>query len=59
MVRHGLMVVGRGFAGKSSIIKALQKAYKKIREEPYFEPVQIYYINPKSLIQSQLYGNFD
>ena len=59
MVRHGLMVVGRGYAGKSSIIKCLQRAYSKIKDEPYFEPVQIYYINPKSLISSQLYGNFD
>ena len=33
------MVVGRAFAGKSSIIKVLQSAYEKVKDEPYFEPV--------------------
>lgn len=53
------MVVGRAFAGKSSIIKVLQSAYEKVKDEPYFEPVQTTYINPKSVTSTQLYGNFD
>ena len=59
IVRHGLMVVGQAFAGKSSIIKVLQKAFAHIKDNPNFVPVHTFIMNPKSLKLTQLYGVFD
>ena len=36
IVRHGLMVVGHAFAGKSSILNVLAKAFNNIKEDPNF-----------------------
>ena len=36
MVRHGLMVVGDPYAGKSSVIKVLQQAMSMIKGDPKF-----------------------
>ena len=59
MVRHGLMVVGDPFAGKSSIIKTLQEAMSMIKDDPKFVNVLTFFVNPKSITQNQLYGVFD
>jgi len=59
MVRHGLMVVGDPYAGKSSIIKVLQDAMSAIKNDPKFVNVLTYFCNPKSITQNQLYGVFD
>jgi dynein heavy chain len=60
MVRHGLMVVGDPYAGKSSIIKMLSQAMSAIQDDPKFEgTVEIYTINPKAVTQNQLYGIFN
>ena len=59
MVRHGLMVVGDPYAGKSSIIKVLQQAMSWIKDDPNFVNVLTYFVNPKSVTQNQLYGVFD
>jgi dynein heavy chain len=59
MVRHGLMVVGDPYAGKSSCIKVLQQAMSSIKDDPNFVNVLTYYVNPKSVTQNQLYGVFD
>ena len=56
MVRHGLMVVGGAFSGKSKVIKVLQEAFSTIKDNPLFVNVLCYYINPKSIQQTQLYG---
>ena len=58
MVRHGLMVVGAAYCGKSKVIKVLQEAFTRINNEN-FVPVETYFINPKSIKQTQLYGLFD
>jgi dynein heavy chain len=58
-VRHGLMLVGKSFSGKSMVIKSLQKAMSSIKDHPDFKNVIITYINPKSITQDQLYGNLD
>jgi dynein heavy chain len=49
MVRHGLMVVGDPYAGKSSIIKVLQEAMSSIKGDPKFVNVLTYFVNPKSI----------
>ena len=59
IVRHGLMVVGHAFAGKSAILNVLAKAFNNIKDDPNFKNVQRYIMNPKSLKLTQLYGNFD
>ena len=55
MVRHGLMVVGAAYSGKSKVIKTLQDAFTSINNEE-FKPVETHFINPKSILQTQLYG---
>lgn len=49
MVRHGLMVVGGAFSGKSKVIKVLQDAMSRIQDNPLFVNVQTFFINPKSI----------
>lgn len=51
-VRHGLMVVGGAFSGKSNVIKTLQDAMSRIEDNPDFVNVQTFYINPKSIMQT-------
>ena len=58
MVRHGLMVVGGAYSGKSKVIKILQDSFTAINNEE-FVPVETHYINPKSILQTQLYGMND
>jgi dynein heavy chain len=59
MVRHGLMVVGDPYAGKSSIIRVLGEAMSSIKDDPKFVNVENHFVNPKSITQNQLYGVFD
>jgi dynein heavy chain len=59
MVRHGLMVVGDPYAGKSSIIAVLAEAMSSIKDDPKYVNVQRHFVNPKSITQNQLYGVFD
>jgi dynein heavy chain len=59
MVRHGLMVVGDPYAGKSSVIKVLSTAMSNVKNDPKFVNVQCFFVNPKSITQNQLYGVFD
>ena len=58
LVRHGLMVVGGAFSGKSCIIRMLREAYSAINNET-FPKVLTTFINPKSILQTQLYGASD
>jgi dynein heavy chain len=59
MVRHGLMVVGKSFSGKSKVLSVLAKGMSHIKDDPKFVNVLSYYVNPKSITQDQLYGRFD
>jgi dynein heavy chain len=59
MVRHGLMVVGEPYAGKSSVIKVLQQAMSNVKDDPKFVNVLTEFVNPKAITQNQLYGVFD
>jgi len=61
-VRHGLMIVGLPFAGKTSNYRLLAAALTDLSKEKLLGeemPVEIKIINPKSITSGQLYGNFD
>jgi len=58
-VRHGLMLVGRTMSGKTAVLRTLAEAMTNIKDDPDFVPVHIHTMNPKSITQGQLYGNFD
>jgi hypothetical protein len=51
MVRHGLMVVGKSYSGKSRVLQVLGKAISHIKDDPKFVNVLQYYVNPKSITQ--------
>ena len=60
-VRHGLMVVGEPFAGKSCSIKVLAAALTECAQKGIMNenPVEIYTLNPKAVNRKQLYGMYD
>jgi dynein heavy chain len=55
MVRHGLMLVGEPYAGKTNCYQMLAKAMGDMESNE----VQYHVINPKAVKMSQLYGAFD
>jgi dynein heavy chain len=61
LTRHGNMLVGGSFAGKSSAWSLLQDTHGllKKQEVPGYEKVKTYIINPKSLSDAELYGQYD
>ena len=60
-VRHGLMLVGLPFAGKSTAYKSLAGALTALSEQGLMgaSPVNIVLLNPKSIKIGELYGQFD
>lgn len=51
-VRHGLMLVGQPFSGKTSAIRVLAGALSDISAEP----VELVTLNPKSITLNEIYG---
>jgi dynein heavy chain len=58
--RHGLMLVGDGMTGKTSVYKVLAQTLNALASEGENElKVNFFVINPKSLTINQLYGYSD
>ena len=58
-VRHGLMIVGPTGGGKTCNYKTLAHAQTALKEMEQFEKTHYHILNPKSILQGQLYGDFD
>jgi dynein heavy chain len=60
VVRHGLMLVGQPFSGKSAALKVLAGALGELAAAgvagPLFSRVHTVVINPKAVTMGQLYG---
>ena len=57
-VRHGLMIVGRPFGSKSSMLKILSASLTECKKEgktgAKMEVTEMYIVNPKSILMSQV-----
>lgn len=63
IVRHGFMLVGQPWSGKTSAARILQlsmgKLHEDFPEDPAFQDLLFVTLNPKSITMGQLYGQFD
>ncbi|CAJ1027078.1 Dynein heavy chain, N-terminal region 2/Hydrolytic ATP binding site of dynein motor region/AAA domain (dynein-related subfamily)/Dynein heavy chain AAA lid domain/P-loop containing dynein motor region/AAA+ lid domain/P-loop containing dynein motor region D4/Microtubule-binding stalk of dynein motor/ATP-binding dynein motor region/Dynein heavy chain region D6 P-loop domain/Dynein heavy chain C-terminal domain containing protein, putative [Leishmania lindenbergi] len=64
VVRHGVMLVGQTFTGKSTVLHTVQQALTHIKQDGHdaegnvslFNPVHVHLLNPKSVTMGELYG---
>ena len=61
IVRHGFMLVGGPFAGKTKILEVLADTLTLLNERGQMEEYKTGYrvINPKAVTMGQLFGQFD
>ena len=60
LVRHGFMLVGEPFAGKSMVLQVLAETLTLMHEKGLADELKVQYkvINPKAITIGKLYGNF-
>lgn len=61
LVRHGVIIIGEPFSGKTQAIRSLKKALLNLKEVdnmPYANMV-VRTLNPKAIDFKQLYGSYD
>ncbi|KAH8612560.1 putative Dynein heavy chain N terminal region 2 domain1 [Trypanosoma vivax] len=64
VVRHGVMLVGQTYSGKTTVMRIVQGALTQIKTDghdaegniPLFNRVHIHLLNPKSVTMGELYG---
>lgn len=61
IVRHGFMLVGGPFAGKTMVIQVLAETLTLLNELEQMEEYKTIYkvVNPKSVTMGELFGQFD
>jgi dynein heavy chain len=61
LVRHGLMIVGAPFSGKTMCLRTLASALTQLSAEGLMDEMKTHMqsVNPKSITMGQLYGCFD
>ncbi|KAJ8402442.1 hypothetical protein AAFF_G00369310 [Aldrovandia affinis] len=60
IVRHGVMLVGPTGGGKTTVYTILADALEELHrgghQNPFYQPVKTYVLNPKSVTMGELYG---
>ncbi|MFT7804825.1 dynein heavy chain 12, axonemal [Arapaima gigas] len=61
IVRHGFMLVGQPFAGKTKVLHVLADTLTMMNEKNINDELKVVYctVNPKSITMGQLFGQFD
>eukprot|EP00002_Diphylleia_rotans_P035998 TRINITY_DN7896_c0_g1_i2.p1 TRINITY_DN7896_c0_g1~~TRINITY_DN7896_c0_g1_i2.p1 ORF type:complete len:4263 (-),score=670.67 TRINITY_DN7896_c0_g1_i2:89-12877(-) len=55
-IRHGIMLIGKAFTGKTMCYRVLAEAITRIAGTLNFKPVHVYLVNPKAVTIGHLYG---
>ncbi|XP_006900461.1 PREDICTED: dynein heavy chain 6, axonemal [Elephantulus edwardii] len=60
LVRHGVMLVGPTGGGKTTVYQVLAETLGDLQkhglDNPFYQPVKTYVLNPKSITMGELYG---